>query len=484
MLRKVGMAACFLSAFAFFNLCSSNELYIGPEDVPFVEGTHAEYTQNANMFTWSMFDSTATIWDLTVYPGEQTATVHLLNPAQGDTPAPDTFPAAELLELDTLAGNVVTWTYMSKDSFYLYGQGIDFWSGYRFIGNYQPDAQIYFLPMYLGSGWITAWTWTYLLDGWLPYSANETHQKQVVSQGWVRTEVTGGQYWPCLVLRDNYTFTDNFGSLDQRWLYEWVVAGRFAGGNGLAAALSTNGASKDFVIVDKMLRMRYLDIPGWDLTLPVFDSTTIWTDTTFTGPFPVSSIITDDNGVGADSLFFRVNSDSFAGVGHDSIVDDKFFFAIPEVAGSCTLSYYLWAEDSFCVINGIDIWATDPEAAPQNNIISFVVSIVGAEEALAINANRGSLAAQPNPFRDGVSIIATPVHAAGSAVHIFDQSGRRVRSYDLSGLAGGTSTGGISFSWSGKDQSGKTLPSGTYFAVLEERSPQRQSHVVKLVKVE
>ena len=342
MLRKAGMVACFLSAVAFFNLCSSRELYIGHEDHPFVTGTHAEYTQNANMFTWTQFDSTATIWDLTVYPGEQTAAVHLMSPAAGDTPAPDTFSSAELVELDTLGGGGVTWTYMAKDSFYLYGHGVDFFAGYRFIGNYQPDAQIYFFPMYLGSGWITSWMWTYLLDGWLPYSANEIHQKQVVSQGWVKTEVTGGQYWPCLVVRDNYIFTDNFGSNDQRWLYEWIVAGRFAGGNGLAAALSTNGASKDFVIVANMLRMKTLDIPGWDLLLPVFDSTTVWTDTSFTGPYPVSSIITDDDAVGADSLFYRVNSDTFVGVGHDSVVGDKYFFSMPGVASSCTISYYLW----------------------------------------------------------------------------------------------------------------------------------------------
>jgi len=479
MLRKAGMVVCFLSAFAFFNLCSSKELYIGQEDLPFVIGTDAEYTQNANMFTWTQFDSTATVWDLTVYPGEQTAAVHLLNPAVGDTPAPDTFSSAQLVELDTLGGGGVTWTYMAKDSFYLYGQGVDFFTGYRFIGNYQPDAQIYFFPMYLGSGWITSWMWTYLLDGWLPYSANEIHQKQVVSQGWVKTEVTGGQYWPCLVVRDNYIFTDNFGSNDQRWLYEWVVAGRFAGGNGLAAALSTNGASKDFVIVSNMLRMKTLNIPGWDLVLPVFDSTTVWTDTSFTGPYPVSSIITDDGAVGADSLFYRVNSDTFIGVGHDSVVGDKYFFSMPGVVSSCTLSYYLWAEDSFCVVNGIDIWATDPEAAPENNIFSFVVSPVGVEESGRRDPGLASLAVHPNPFTNAVNITVSAGDAARSVVRIYDQSGRQVAS-----LEAGDGEGRVFFSWRGVDDSGRLLPSGTYFAVLDGKHAARWSHVAKLIKIE
>lgn len=484
MLRRGGMVACFLSAFAFFNLCSGNELYIGPEDAPCLIGTRAEYTQNANMFTWSQFDSTATIWDLTVYPGEQTAIVNLLNPAVGDTPAPDTFFSAEVLELDTLGGAAVTWTYMSKDSFYLYGQGIDFFSGYRFIGNYQPDAHIYFFPMYLGSGWITSWMWTYLLDGWLPYSANEIHQKQVVSQGWVKTEVTNGQYWPCLVIRDNYVFTDNFGSNDQRWLYEWVVAGRFAGGNGLAAALSTNGASKDFVIVNNMLRMKTLDIPGWDLTLPVFDSTTVWTDTTFTGPFPVSTIITDDQAVGADSLFYRINSDSFVGIGHDSVLGDKYFFTMPGVAGSCTLSYYLWAEDSFCVVNGIDIWATDPEAAPQNNVFAFVVSTVGVEETVHKSGGAVPLRVHPNPFTDAVRITATVADADEGFVRIFDQSGRQVARLDISQSVRSGNSAEVSLSWQGLDESGRGVPSGTYFAVLGTGSRGRRAHIAKLIKVE
>jgi hypothetical protein len=479
MLRKAGMVACFLSAFAFFNLCSSKELFIGPEDVPFVIGTDAEYTVNANMFTWTQFDSTATIWDLTVYPGEQTATVHLLDPSQGIPPAPDTFASAEVLELDTLGPGSITWTYMSKDDFYLYGQGIDFESGYRFIGNYQPNCQIYFTPMYLGNGWITAWTWTYLLEGWLPYSANEIHQKQIVSRGWVKTEVTAGQYWPCLVIRDNYTFTDNFGSNDQRWLYEWIVAGRFAGGNGLAAAQSTNGASKDFVIVNKMLRMKSLNIPGWDLTLPVFDSTTIWTDTTFGGPYPVSTIITDDDGIGADSLFYRVGSDTFIGLGHDSVVGDKYFFVIPEVASSCTISYYLWAEDSFSVVNGIDIWATDPEAAPENNLITFVVTLTGIAEGLHENGERASVSAFPNPFSSSVCIRQEGISGAGDAVlTIYDQSGRRVRGIGLSKGSGG------SVYWDGTDEVGRPLASGTYFAVIEGRSLARPIHTIKLTKVE
>lgn len=481
--RRVASALGFLLAFAFFNLCFSAELFIGSEDVPFELGTYAEYTQNADMFFWTQFDSTATMWDLTVYPGESTATVRLLDPSQGNPPAPDTFPSAELVELDTLGDGSEAWTYMSKDAFYLYVQGIDFVvTPFRFIGNYQPDARVYLFPIFYGSGWITSWTWTYNVG--IPYTANEMHLKQVVAKGWVKTEITGGQYWPCLVIRDNYTFSDNFGTTDLRWLYEWVVAGRFAGGNGIAAALSPNGASKDFIAVDKMLRMKSLNVPGWDLTCPVFDSTTVWTDTSFAGPYPVSSIITDPGGIGGDSLFYSVDFGSFTGVGHDSLWGDKYYFTIPEVASSCTISYYLWAEDSFSVVNSIDIWTTDPEAAPENNLITFVVTLTAVEEKWTRRVEQEALRVFPNPFSSSVRIDAGVAWDGGPArINIFDQAGRLVRTFNLAESPENSRGTTVHLSWTGTDELNRPVPSGMYFVTLEQPSSPITTHATKLVKI-
>ncbi|MCH7760046.1 T9SS type A sorting domain-containing protein [candidate division TA06 bacterium] len=482
MFRRARIAACTLSVFSFLSMNSSADLFIGSEDMPFVLGTYAEYTQNAGLFNWTPFDSTATIWDLTVYPGSQTATVRLLDPNLGNPPAPDTFPSSQMVELDTLGGGQETWSYMSKDSFYLYGNGIDFVSGFRFIGNYQPDYQIYFFPMFYGNGWNTAWMWIY--DIGLIYTANETHQKQIVAKGWVKTEITGNQYWPCLVIRDNYIYSDNFGTLDTRWLYEWVVAGRFAGGNGIAAAISTNGASKDFVIVDDMLRLKSLNVPGWDLTCPNFDSTTVWTDTSFAGPYPVSSIITDSGGIGADSLFYQVNSGSFVGVSHDSVQGNKYFFTIPPVFSSSILSYYLWAKDSFSVVNSIDIWTTDPEAAPENNLITFNVTLTGIEEVTPSNSPKTVLSVYPNPFTSSVLIRASMNKEGGpKTIRIVDPSGRTVQVFDLSEYQRTSPGRVVEFVWPGTDERGKPLPSGIYFMVFEDETKRTAAQTVKLIKV-
>jgi hypothetical protein len=448
-----------------------------------VLGTYAEYTENATLFNWTPFDSTATFWDLTAYPGPLTATVRLLDPSQGLSPAPDTFASSQIVELDTTGAGLEQWTYMSKDSFYLYGDGIDFETGgFRFIGNYQPDAQFYLFPMFYGNGWITAWMWMY--DTGVIYIANEAHQKQIVAKGWVKTEITGNQCWPCLVIRDNFTFSDNFGTNDLRWLYEWVVAGRFAGGNGIAAAISTSGASKGFITVDRMLRMKTLDIPGWDLMCPDFDSTTVWTDTSFAGPFPVSSVITDSGGIGTDSLFYRVNSDSFTGVSHDSIQGNKYFFTIPQVASSGTLSYYIMAKDSFSVVNNIDIWTTSPSCAPENDIITFVATVTGIEEQNPSKSLKIFLSVNPNPFSSSILIRAiVPDDGDPKNLKILDSSGRTVRVFDLTALKRSTGESNIKLNWNGKDDRGRPLPSGIYFAVLEDVSKKTTVQTIKLIKV-
>jgi hypothetical protein len=172
------------------------------------------------------------------------------------------------------------------------------------------------------------------------------------------------------------------------------------------------------------------------------------------------------------------------GIGHDSVAGDKYFFTMPGVAGDCTLSYYLWAEDSFCVVNGIDIWATDPEAAPQNNVISFVVSTVGVEETMHLERSALSLSVQPNPFTDGVRITASVGDAREGFVRIFDQSGRQVAKLDVGRGDGHSNSSAVSLSWKGLDESGRSVPSGTYFAVLQTGSEMQRKHVAKLIKLE
>ncbi len=488
MIKKGKKVIAFVVMIFPFIASAIPEVWIRQNDVPFVIGQWAIYDENIEMFEWTPFDSMRTWWDLTALPGGRIARVHLLNPSQGIAPAPDTFPSAQIVELDTMGDNSVVWSYLSETQLYFYVQGIDFETGgFRFIGNYQPDYKCYAYPIYDGAGWISAWTWTYYLDGWLPYTANEQHQKVVVAKGKVKVPFSGNHFWPCLVIRDYMEFTDNFGTIDRRWIYEWVVPGRFGGGNGVAAALSTNGASQNFVIVDRFLQLHELYVPSWDVYGPEFSNTTIWPDTTFSGPYVIQTTITDSTGIGADSLFYNVNGGQFYGLSHDSVDGNTYYYTIPEVAEGCTLGYFLWAEDSFSVANGVDLWHTDPICAPESTYYKFAVTMnVNEMGNGSLVDGYMLLTAYPNPFGNSVNIMLqtssesrTANPKFGVSLQIYDAAGRLVKNlmpvtYSISHT--------MCLSWDGTDDSGCRLVPGIYFVNLKtaDRSSLLIQKVIKL----
>jgi hypothetical protein len=436
------------------------DILIERDDVPLVIGQWANYEQNSDVFQWDPFDSLRLWWDLTSYPGGQTARVHLLDPSQGWSPAPESFPNAEILELDTLGPGDVVWTYISDTTYYFYVQGIDYETGgFRFLGNYMPDYQCYVYPIYDGAGWNTAWTWSYEVYPTIVYTANESHQKRIVAKGKVKVPFSGEHFWPCLVIRDYMEYSDNFYTWDTRWIYEWIVPGRFGGGNGVAAAQSTNGGSQNFMLVDNFFKMSDLYVPGWDLRCPDFANTTIWSDTSYTGPFVVSSTITDSTGIGADTLYYNINNGSFSGVGHDSANGDIFYFTIPAVAQPCTLGYFLWAEDSFSVLNSVDIWNTDPICAPESTYYVFNIT-TGIEELVQEPTLSDRLMCYPNPFHENLNINLWVLAGQAIKIKIFDNTGRCVKTLSEKRCLRSEVKHLV---WNGTDQQGRELASGIYF---------------------
>jgi hypothetical protein len=475
MLKKMVLTMAFL--FIFSGLWSIPEVFIYNDDFPCLIGQYATFDQNSSVFQWEMFDSLRTWWNLTVHPGGMTARVHLLDPSQGLPPATDTFPNAEIVELDTLGTGDAVWSYLSDTTYFFYIQGIDMTQfSFRFIGNYMPDYQCYVFPIYDGFGWNTAWQWTYEVVPGLPYTATEQHQKLVVAKGKVKVPVSADHYWPCLVVMDYMTYSDTWGSYDTRWIYEWVVPGRFAGGNGVAAAMSTNGGPQNFILVDKFFKMNTLYVPGWDLRCPDFANTTIWPDTTYAGPYMVSTEITDSTGVGADSLFYIIDSGAFVGVGHDSVIGDIYYFTIPAVAQSCSIGYFLWAEDSFSVANNVDIWNTDPICAPESTYYIFAVT-TGIEEVNDVMTVDAGFTCVPNPFNVQTEIaydLRGDARSSDLCIRIYDISGRIVTSFADLGAPGGHGT----VLWKGVDARGRSLPNGVYFVELETSTTRLVHHVV------
>jgi hypothetical protein len=443
-------------------------LTINSHEVPSVAGTYGKYKQNSSSFTWTAFDTTRTHWDLTSFPGGQWSRVGLVDWTTGPEPAPESMqadaPNPQVMEIDTLGDGTINYIYEYGDSTGLYSDGIDFTLlTYRVIGNYRPDARVYATPMHSGTAWSSTVSFTYEIVQGLPYSATESHTKSIVAEGKVKIPVSGEYYWPCLVIRDHMTYTDNLGSSDSRWIYEWVVPGAFSGANGVAAALSQSNADPGFTDVATMMQLSVGTIPGWDLRPPAFSHTRVWPDTSFAGPYVVWSVIQDNDAVGEESLFYRVDTGAWVGSERDSTRGDTFYFTIPSIAQPSRIDYYFWARDSFAANNNIDLWTTWPVCSPESTMITFNVNMPGTEEQETPVPGRIGLSASPNPFGSATTFYFNYPRVREATIKVFASSGELVRSLDMSPVP----TLGFQAHWDGRNETGEELPAGTYLYRVE-----------------
>jgi hypothetical protein len=418
-------------------LVPAHNITIEQHEIPLVIDTYARYRQNQSLFTWMPFDSTRQVWDMTGYPGGLIAKTGLRSYIEGRFPAPESMgadpPVPQVCEFDTLGNGSESEVYLYLIQYGLYADGIDFsQGGFRFLGNYRPDGVLYSLPMYYGASWLTAWSWQYEIIPGMPYEANVQHQKRIVARGKVRVPMSGEYFWPCLVIKDYRVYTDNFGTNDRRWIYEWVVPGHFAGANGVCAAVSQNGAAPDFINVETFLQVERCSIPGWDLRPPQFSNTRIWQDTSYAGPFTVWSTITDNLAVGTESLFYRVNQGRWVSVPADSQHSHNYYFTIPEVTPPARVDYYIWAKDSFCVANQIDFWTTWPVCSPESTMITFNVNPTGAAEPTLGSTAGTGLSIYPNPARfQSVFINLNQPGARNGRLDIYGTDGRLIKTLEL-----------------------------------------------------
>jgi hypothetical protein len=446
----------------------AQNLIIDSHEVPSVEGTYGKFKQNSSSFTWTAFDSTQTHWDLTAYPGGQWSRVGVIDWTLGTSPAPESMradePDPQVLEIDTLGDNSIQYIYEYGDSTGLYSDGIDFTLlGYRVIGNYRPDARVYSTPLHYGESWTSIVSWEYEFIQGFPYSATENHSKSIVARGKVRVPVSGEYYWPCLVIRDHYTYTDNYSSSDDRWIYEWVVPGVFSGANGVAAAMSQSNGGQNFTNVATMMQLSTSYIPGWDVRPPAFSHTRTWPDTTFAGPYVIWSVIQDNDRVGEESLFYRVDTAAWVGTEPDSARGDTFYFTIPAVALSSRIDYYIWARDRFCTDNDVDLWTTWPICSPESTMLTFHVDLTGTAEHEPLVPGRIGLSASPNPFGSATTFYFNYPHVHSAAIKVFASSGELVRTIDMSPVP----TLGFQAHWDGTNEVGEPLPAGTYLYRVE-----------------
>jgi len=205
---------------------------------------------------------------------------------------------------------------------------------------------------------------------------------------------------------------------------------------------------------------------GVDLSPPVIESTTVWSDTSFAGPFEVMAKVTDlIAGVDSVKLYYRRDEDP-SWVSSDMVFSgtpDWYLDSIPQVfIADDTVRYYVEATDAVARV------ATDPVGAP-TSFYSFTANMVGVQE-LRVIPGRFSFAVKSNPARGRMIFALSSPGSGRVSLRVYDTSGRVVDEP----IAGGTVSGM-------REVLGRSdLASGIYFYCLESPWGTRTGKLVLL----
>lgn len=210
------------------------------------------------------------------------------------------------------------------------------------------------------------------------------------------------------------------------------------------------------------------DCVGVDITPPQIESTTVWSDTTFMGPFEIMTSVNDEYaGVDSVILYYKRDQDpSWLCVTMQCFAPDWYVDSIPTVAGSDdSVRYYIEAIDIAQPANQ----AFDPAGAPVS-YYGFVANATGIEE-LTTEAVTFHFSIGQNPARDRVVFHLSIPYGSSVDLSIYDVAGRLV----ARPVFGHVNAGDYELGWSPE------INAGIYFYTLD--SPwQRKVGKIVIVK--
>jgi len=157
---------------------------------------------------------------------------------------------------------------------------------------------------------------------------------------------------------------------------------------------------------------------------PLIESTTVWIDTTFAGPFEITSKVTDlVSGVDSVILYYQRNADSnwVLTVMEHTANQNWYIDTIPEADSTMvdTIKYYLEAKDSSGLIS------CDPPGAPVNYYL-FLKTCLGFQEIKTSLLSSASFLVN-NPSLDKLTIKVNIPTGMNISLSIYDICGRLMK---------------------------------------------------------
>jgi hypothetical protein len=206
---------------------------------------------------------------------------------------------------------------------------------------------------------------------------------------------------------------------------------------------------------------------------PVFAHAPLASPQTAVGPYSVTATVTARLGLGAPpQLVHRVGAGPWQTAAMvPSGPPDLFSGALPAVAGGVTIEYYLTALDGE---GHRTTWPPGGAASPFGFLVAPGASAVGDTPARGVAWLEPNT---PNPFNPRTELGFGLLAAGAARLDIFDARGRLVRSLLDADLQAGDHVA----VWDGRDDHGRSAPSGTYLARLTAGGAIRQ-HKMQLVR--
>ncbi|MEO0129845.1 MAG: S8 family serine peptidase [candidate division WOR-3 bacterium] len=298
---------------------------------------------------------------------------------------------------------------------------LKFWHKYRFEQGIFLDSAVIHISTNGGTSWTRLWRYNWMDGDTIPWREAEISLSSYISNNVkIRYAV------------DAYTFFNDYA--------DWWI--------------------DDFRIL----------VPT-DNEPPYFSNTTRWTDTSFTGPFPVRSTITDISGVDSVYLYYRINSGAWQRLSMTHQGSNIYQATIPSQPMYTTVHYYLWARDKWITPNS----GCDPVGAPNDGYYSFQIRPVGAVE----QKPKGSLKfafSVSNPVRGNLHIRYSVPEPLRLEFLVYDVMGRKVRTL----IDKDVKSGEYELIWDNKDDTGRKLAAGVYFVKLAAGGFNKVEKVVLL----
>gem|GEM_PF-954882 len=192
---------------------------------------------------------------------------------------------------------------------------------------------------------------------------------------------------------------------------------------------------------------------------PVIENTRVWPDTGFAGPFVVWSDIYDNSGLSENYIFYKIQTAPWDSAVADSIVNDtSHFYTIPGVSPPKVIRYYIKAYDNSANHNV----STDPPGAP-SVVYQFIANPPGVNEETQTTPLRVYFTALPNPSVNRCLLHFGIPDEKYISLSIYNIAGAKVKNIVCKTM----NKGNYIYSWQHKDERGKRVSNGTYFAILK-----------------